>query len=97
MNCCCRHCCHRCNCHGNSCGCGNGCEEERRNAFRAGYRKGYNVGYSDGWNAAVRDGGPGHGCGGCGGGFRADDEYVAGADIGGEILVDVQGNDDIQQ
>ncbi len=46
----------------------------------------------------MRDGGhgPGHGCGGCGGGFIAEDEYVAGADISSEVLADAEENVDIR-
>ncbi|MCI9637444.1 MAG: hypothetical protein HFG77_13815, partial [Hungatella sp.] len=73
--------CNCCDC----CGNGNGWDHGQRRAFRAGYRQGYNAGYNDGWNAAVRDGNSCPGCGCGSGGYLADNEYVAGAEVSDEV------------
>ncbi|MCI8664312.1 MAG: hypothetical protein HFG69_13840 [Hungatella sp.] len=62
----------------------NGSCDQRRRDFRAGYKRGYNAGFADGWNASMRAAdSDDNGCG-CGGGYRADNEYVTGAEIGRE-------------
>lgn len=60
----------------------NGSCDQRRRDFRAGYKRGYNAGFSDGWNMSMRAADHDDDCG-CSGRCRAD-EFVTGAEIGGE-------------
>ena len=79
------------------CNCGGSISqaEMRRRDFRAGYRRGYNAGFSDGWNMSMRSGTEGGGCG-CGRkDFSGNDEYVAGTELGDELLP--EGEEDLDR